>query len=328
MNPYLAVEVGWLRHPKVRKVHRDARSLWVAGGLHAVEHETDGVIEKHMLGLIAAEADVKPSRAVDLVEAGLWEDQGDRYVIHDHLDYNPSRAQRTAQREKWRQSKSLHDDKTLIAAVRTRDGDRCRYCTRTVDWKDRRGERGGTYDHVDPTVGNVVDNVVVACRSCNSKKGKRTPGDAGLVLQEPTEDLQEPAGSDRELSARLALLSSTSKRSRSKDLIDVPSIVTEFERFWACYPRKVGKPTAKAAFAKALVKADDGSIADGLALWCRYWATQPDQQFVPHPTTWLNQERWNDRPPPPAKPHTNAGLDYALSKMTNGQRTAIETSAT
>lgn len=62
--------------------------------------------------------------------------------------------------------------------VRARDGDACRYCARIVNWKDRRSGRQGTLDHVDPD----RDDLVVACKTCNTRKGKRTPEQADMSL--------------------------------------------------------------------------------------------------------------------------------------------------
>jgi hypothetical protein len=66
-----------------------------------------------------------------------------------------------------------------------------------------------------------------------------------------------------------------------------------FESFWQMYPRKIGKGATKAAFDKALGKATAEEILDG----CTQYAQSgklPEMQFIPHPTTWLNQERWLD----------------------------------
>jgi hypothetical protein len=66
--------------------------------------------------------------------------------------------------------------------VRERDGSFCRYCALPVNWSDRKGPSGATYDHVDPTKRATPDNIVVSCRACNSQKGFRTPAEAGMVL--------------------------------------------------------------------------------------------------------------------------------------------------
>ena len=75
-------------------------------------------------------------------------------------------------------------------------------------------------------------------------------------------------------------------------------VVDWFDRFWKAYPRKVGKPAARKAFARAIKCCDLREMSDGLRRWVIYWAERDDPQFIPHPTTWLNQERWNDEPPP------------------------------
>ena len=106
MAAFLAIEPGWLTHPKIHNLHRDARSLWIAAGLHAVANETDGHIEKHMLSLIATHAGVSQKWVADLIAAGLWVDRANHYEIHDFLKYNQSKAQREAQRERWRRAKA------------------------------------------------------------------------------------------------------------------------------------------------------------------------------------------------------------------------------
>ncbi|WP_460407357.1 hypothetical protein, partial [Actinophytocola sediminis] len=79
----------------------------------------------------------------------------------------------------------------------------------------------------------------------------------------------------------------------------------EFEHFWTAYPRKVGKKTAEQAFNrivhKRLATADD--LTAHAQRWATLWADAgTDTRFIPHPTTWLNGERWNDDPPrPPAR---------------------------
>ena len=39
---------------------------------------------------------------------------------------------------------------SIIVPVRWRDGDACRYCGKVVNWADRKGGKGGTYDHRMP----------------------------------------------------------------------------------------------------------------------------------------------------------------------------------
>lgn len=77
-----------------------------------------------------------------------------------------------------------------------------------------------------------------------------------------------------------------------------------FDRFWAGYPRKIARPAAAKAFDRACRDAPASAIVDGLDRWCMAWrANRTPARFIPHPATWLNQERWND-PPDPAEEHT------------------------
>lgn len=66
--------------------------------------------------------------------------------------------------------------KSLRKAIYGRDGDNCRYCGAAI----RDGQK--TIDHVIPRSrggGNTMGNLVVACRSCNCKKGARSLEDMG-----------------------------------------------------------------------------------------------------------------------------------------------------
>lgn len=67
----------------------------------------------------------------------------------------------------------------------------------------------------------------------------------------------------------------------------------EFEKFWSVYPRKVGKGQAQKAWIKATGKAAAVLIIASVEAW-RGSKDFPAPEFVPHPATWLNAERWTD----------------------------------
>ena len=59
----------------------------------------------------------------------------------------------------------------LIVPIRARDGDACRWCGNVVYWGNQKGGRGATYDHLNPGVpAEAPEDMVVACRSCNSSR--------------------------------------------------------------------------------------------------------------------------------------------------------------
>lgn len=85
----------------------------------------------------------------------------------------------------------------------------------------------------------------------------------------------------------------------------------DFDRFWSLYPRKVGKGQARTAWGTAIRrKATPEDILSGLRRANQRWADDgTDGQFIPHPATWLNGERWADDPLP-LPPPRRAVADY------------------
>ena len=80
---------------------------------------------------------------------------------------------RAAQKESRERRSAMFGDMRLTRAVRSRDGDTCRFCGRTVNWKDRRGDAGGTYEKLDPEGGDIASNVVVSCRGCSAARAEK-----------------------------------------------------------------------------------------------------------------------------------------------------------
>lgn len=71
--------------------------------------------------------------------------------------------------------------------------------------------------------------------------------------------------------------------------------VVGFEDFWRAYPKKVGKGAAEKAFAKAIKEISQIEILEAVRRqsMSTQWQKE-DGQFIPHPATWLNQQRWAD----------------------------------
>jgi hypothetical protein len=110
------------------------------------------------------------------------------------------------------------------------------------------------------------------------------------ILQDPfekSENLTLENQSENLTSENLALKKTIYKEDNRKDIIDA------FEKFWLVYPRKIGKAAALKAFEKAAKKREPAYIIAYVISWCNQ-GNLPDIQYIPHPTTWLNQERWED----------------------------------
>jgi len=67
-----------------------------------------------------------------------------------------------------------------------------------------------------------------------------------------------------------------------------------FDEFWSLYPRKIAKATARKAWAK-LSAEQHLMAAKAIQTHCDYWrAKETELEFIPHASSWLNQERWED----------------------------------
>ena len=68
-----------------------------------------------------------------------------------------------------------------------------------------------------------------------------------------------------------------------------------FDEFWKAYPRKTNKGFARKVFDK--LKVDDAMLTKMIqAIYVQnknVWKDK-DPQYIPHPSTWLNGERWDD----------------------------------
>jgi hypothetical protein len=72
-----------------------------------------------------------------------------------------------------------------------------------------------------------------------------------------------------------------------------------FRAFWTAYPRHAARGEAVKSFGRAVNRDGPDVIANGVASWSTYWTAEgTEERFIPHPTTWLNQSRYLDRPPP------------------------------
>ena len=69
-------------------------------------------------------------------------------------------------------------------------------------------------------------------------------------------------------------------------------IYTSFSEFWNAYPRKVGKKAAMLKYNRIRPELHAKIMA---ALEAHKQSKQwQNPMYIPHPTTWLNQERWDD----------------------------------
>lgn len=78
--------------------------------------------------------------------------------------------------------------------------------------------------------------------------------------------------------------------------VDQSDITDEFNLFWEAYPKKVAKGAARKKFFKIAPKDDlFQKIMAALSVVKESEQWKKDRgKFIPYPSTWLNQERWED----------------------------------
>lgn len=170
-----------LTHPKL------SRLLTAANFDHSLKNEAFGalallvsVCAAHLTdyyveyGLVAQIAPGREKKIIDLlVEAALVErcEVDGRKILkicEDHeFFHNRSREEVEIDRRRERDRRNPE----LYIGVRVRDGDQCRWCGKTVSWADRKSARAATLDSLTSHQDSTVETLVVACKSCNSRRG-------------------------------------------------------------------------------------------------------------------------------------------------------------
>jgi hypothetical protein len=97
-----------------------------------------------------------------------------------------------------------------------------------------------------------------------------------------------------------------------------------FDMFWQVYPRKAGKQAAMKAFSKACELVEASVIVE--AAQCFRDDPNRTDEFTPHPTTWLNQGRWDDEPLP-AKSGSGTRAYLEASEALSGANVYLELGA-
>lgn len=111
----------------------------------------------------------------------------------------------------------------------------------------------------------------------------------------------------RDICSNKPLPSWASEEKKSASVARSP-YTPQFEEFWKAYPkqRRIGKGAAAKAWQK--IKMDKDELLK-LCLEAIKWQKLTEQwrrdncQFVPHPTTYLNQRRWEDEMPDDIDPN-------------------------
>ena len=140
--PYLLIEDGFADNAKITSLSDSAFRLYVTSLVQSARNMEDGVISRERLLFSASISKIARPNAVakELVDAGLWDENGRCFLIHDYLKHNPSRAeieerraQARSRKRKWNASRNTsgnasknangtHDKTHPIEVLRTSGG--------------------------------------------------------------------------------------------------------------------------------------------------------------------------------------------------------------
>jgi Helix-turn-helix domain len=111
-------------------------------------------------------------------------------------------------------------------------------------------------------------------------------------------DTADTRGSDRADTDLVTGLSpKPSKRTKEGGTKSESIDAAAFDRFWAAFPRKVGKGAVRPVFQRIVSKGQ--ATADELTAGAERYAAATagkDPEYIAHPKSWLNAERWADEP--------------------------------
>lgn len=263
---WFKVDDGFYDHPKVTGLPMAARGLWVTAGSYCGRHLTDGVISAKQVRMLGGtKAQIRA-----LIEHGLWvELKGDcgaiRYAFHDWNEQQPTSDQVKKKREssRERQAKS-RANRTQENASTSEDTKMSRCDIRRESRRESRCES------------HPVSRVTSRGRA-RQPDPTRPNSDLDKLDHTPPNPLKgAPEPGSGKTTTRYAY-------------------PTEFETFWAAYPRRVGKRKALTAWRNATKRATPETILAG-AKRLASDPNLPEERYVPHPTTWLNRDGWDDAP--------------------------------
>ena len=157
------------------------QSMWslfgqvLALAVEAAAFKTNYVVERGSILKFTGTPEAAEKFISDATFCGYLTDQvplDDGRIAYKLVEDEDLFHMRLKEEIEWENRRRNDTRKTsLIVPIRARDGDACRWCGHVVWWGDRKGGRGATYDHLNPGVpAETPEDMVVACRSCNSSR--------------------------------------------------------------------------------------------------------------------------------------------------------------
>lgn len=321
-GPYAPLSATYYQDDDIAEAGEAAELLYLRGLAFCAGRPTDGFIsDTQVVRFVGVGLDDVQDRAKRLVEVGLWERVDGGYVVRAWLKWNASAEELGQYRARDRDRKRSNSGARAVRAEAEGETKTTRMSetktTRMSDVKSSARKPSGSGADSERTAeepsrtGPEADTTVV-----DFPRGLRSESDAHYTslhdtsLHEKHTPLPSSATRIRESEDPV---SSGGRRSRASPRRRTPQDIDtdpHFIAFWTAYPRKVDKGHARKAWAaKVNAGVDPQAIAEGAAHYRDNPRRPTEPRFIPHPSTWINGERWadDDRTTRPARAATAAG---------------------
>lgn len=200
---------------------------------------------------------------------------------------------------------------SLKAEILERDKFTCKICGRKIadgSTDARKLIKMGTglfhFDHIIPCQQGgraTAENLRLTCAKCNLSRQKTFTVDEILSFAGCCENSPQLAATCLNLPPNPIQFNPESNPNPESNQIHDQARENDtdaFDAFWKVYPRKVSKQTALKAWKAAKVdRIVDEIIADVKRRCETEWKGE-EMQYIPHPTTYIHQRRWEDETPP------------------------------
>jgi len=158
-------------------------------------------------------------------------------------------------------------------------------------------------------------------RANGSKGGRPRKNPVGYLGTQ--EKPKEPKKADRDIGKDIDTDKEKKGTNVPKEKAAPSQSLVEFESFWSGCQKKVGKPAALKAWQK--MRKENRTTLTGEQLLERYNSIvemetkeRGTAQYVPHPATWINQDRWDDDVIEPMKKYPfNQRVYYVTTEDTH-----------
>lgn len=154
-------------------------------------------------------------------------------------------------------------------------------------------QRKGAQNHLNALPKSEICRKLAALLGLDYKYPADTVSQAENTLPIPYREAENTLPIQEEVKEEVKANVKAEEKIKEKEQTPSKSAYSsDFESFWFEYPAKVAKGAAWKSFKKALKKASFDKIMSGLKTYCQ--TKKVTTGVVCNPTTWLNQERWND----------------------------------